>query len=291
MHALMHEPSASAGRIPLRATARSFLPALFGLTLLLLGREIWRRQPVLEAARLDLARLAPIFLLTLPFILALTLPAALLVSTAYGYSRPGARDAAAQGLIRQLRPTLLGALGLAILTYLLANFVVPRTNAELRERFLALQMHGANAAEARIKGDREMTIAEMAAVVRESEAQVVTAGAALDLVTMDAEAGRAAQYRVEIEKKRAIAVACVVFALAGAGLGLRLAGRPWWLATGAGTALFGLYFVGLIVGEQLGDARLLSPVVAMWGGNAAMAILGLVLLRRESRSPGSAVAP
>lgn len=291
MHALTHESPAPLGHSTLRAWTRSFLLAFIGLTVILLGNQAWRRLPSLEAGHLDPAQAATILLLTLPFIAALTLPAAVLMSTAYSFSQPRALEAAAHGLARLLRPTLVGALCLTIVTYVLVDQVVPRTNAALRERLIALQAPVGTPSMAHIKGDREMTIAEMTAVVREAEVGMLKAGASADLEAMDAGAARAAQYRVEIEKKRAIAAACLVFALTGAGIGLRLTGRRWWVPAGVGLALFALHYMGMIVGEGLGDKRMLSPTLAMWGGNLVLAVIGIVLLWQTSRTTRSSFPP
>lgn len=284
MHALTHRSPAPLG------ITRSFLLAFLALTGLMFGDQLWRRLTLL-LVHYDLSQAAPIMLLTLPFIVVITLPGAVLVSAAYSFSRPGAREAAAHGLARLLRPTLLAALGLAIVTYLLVDQVVPRSNAALRERYIALQAPKGTPPVTGIRGDREMTIAEMTAVVREAEVGMLKAGENADLEVMDAMAARVAQYRVEIEKKRATAAACIAFALTGAGLGLRLAGRRRWIPVGVGVALVALNYAGIVVGEELGNARTLSPVLAMWGGDIVLALIGIALLWQVSRTPGPAVMP
>ncbi len=275
MHALPHESSAPLGN------TRSFLVAFLGLTGLMFADQLRQRLPVL-VDRLDLADGATILLLTLPFIIALTLPGAVLVSTAYSFSRPGAS---------RLRPTLFAAVGLSLVAYLVVDQVVPRTNATLRERYIALQAPRGTQRVTGIRGDREMTIAEMQAVVREAEVGMLKAGESADLEMMDAMAARVAQYRVEIEKKRATAAACLVFALTGAGLGLRLAGRRWWIPVGAGAALVAFNYAAVVVGEELGNARTLSPVLAMWGGNLLLGALGVALLWQARRAPRPAPLP
>lgn len=291
MHALTHESPAPLGHDTLHAWARSFLLTFIGLTVILFGNQVWKRLPPFEAGGLDPAQAATILLLTLPFIMALTLPAAVLISTAYSFSHPSAVEAAAHGLVRLLRPTLLVALGLTVVTYVVVDQVVPRTNAALRERFIALQVPPGTPSMAHIRGDREMTIAEMTAVVREAEVGMLKAGASVDLESMDAAAARVAQYRVEIEKKRAIAVACLVFALTGAGVGLRFAGRGRWFPAGVGLGLFALHYMAMIAGEGLGDRRMLSPALAMWGGDFVFALVGVTLLWQTSRAQRQALTP
>jgi lipopolysaccharide export system permease protein len=92
------------------------------------------------------------------------------------------------------------------------------------------------------------------------------------------------QYQVEIEKKFALAAACVVFVLLGAPLALRFPRGGVGLVIGASLAVFGLYYVGLIAGETLADKLILSPFIAMWLANILFTIVGLVfmyLLRRS----------
>lgn len=92
------------------------------------------------------------------------------------------------------------------------------------------------------------------------------------------------QYQVEIEKKFALAAACVVFVLLGAPLALRFPRGGVGLVIGASLAVFGLYYVGLIAGETLADKLILSPYLAMWLANIIFTIAGLTLLYMLRRS-------
>lgn len=92
------------------------------------------------------------------------------------------------------------------------------------------------------------------------------------------------QYQVEIEKKFALAAACVVFVLLGAPLALRFPRGGVGLVIGASLAVFGLYYVGLIAGETLADKLILGPFLAMWLANAIFTIAGLLLLYMLRRS-------
>jgi lipopolysaccharide export system permease protein len=96
------------------------------------------------------------------------------------------------------------------------------------------------------------------------------------------------QYQVEIEKKFALAAACVVFVLLGAPLALRFPRGGVGLVIGASLAVFGLYYVGLIAGETLADKLILSPFVAMWLANILFTITGLVFLFLLRRSGSTA---
>jgi lipopolysaccharide export system permease protein len=87
------------------------------------------------------------------------------------------------------------------------------------------------------------------------------------------------EYRVEIQKKLSIPVACVVFVLVGAPLGMLA--RRGGLAAGFFSAVFFIfYYLCLIGGEQLADRLLLSPWLAMWLPNLALGTLGIYLTFR-----------
>src|SRR5439155_17766793 len=62
---------------------------------------------------------------------------------------------------------------------------------------------------------------------------------------------RAASYEVEIQKKYAIAAACLVFALVGVPVALRFQRGGVGLVIGMSVAVFTVYYVGLIAGEEL----------------------------------------
>ena len=65
--------------------------------------------------------------------------------------------------------------------------------------------------------------------------------------------------QVEIEKKFAIAAACVIFVLLGAPVALRFPRGGVGLTIGVSLGVFGLYYVGLVAGEALARANLVPP--------------------------------
>src|SRR5216117_4122707 len=100
--------------------------------------------------------------------------------------------------------------------------------------------------------------------------------------------GRAATYEVEIQKKYAIATACLVFALVGVPVALRFQRGGVGLVIGVSVAVFAVYYVGLIVGEDLGDQLIVSPFLAMWTPNlifAAAGVFGLWRIRKPGNAP------
>src|SRR6266480_4958049 len=101
---------------------------------------------------------------------------------------------------------------------------------------------------------------------------------------------RAAAYAVEVHKKLAIAAACFAFALLGIPVALTFPRGGAGVVIGTSVAVFAIYYIGLIGGEDLGDRLIVSPFVAMWIPNLLFVVVGLVglwLVRREGGGPGS----
>jgi lipopolysaccharide export system permease protein len=95
-------------------------------------------------------------------------------------------------------------------------------------------------------------------------------------------------YDVEIQKKFALAVACIVFVLLGAPIALRFPRGGVGLTIGVSLSVFALYYVGLIAGESLADKHLLSPFWAMWAANVLFTIVGVALLARMGKEGSTA---
>src|SRR3989442_10098943 len=98
---------------------------------------------------------------------------------------------------------------------------------------------------------------------------------------------REVMYEVEIQKKYAIAAACLIFALVGAPAALRFQRGGVGLVIGMSVAVFTVYYIGLIGGEELGDRLILSPFFAMWTPNVIFGVAGLVGVWRIPK-PGNA---
>ena len=100
----------------------------------------------------------------------------------------------------------------------------------------------------------------------------------LDLWAMERRAlmRRAAGLSVEIHKKFALPVACVVFVLIGAPIGMRVR-RAGPAVAFASIGFFLFYYVCLIGGEELANRLLLPPWFAMWLANLVLGTLGLRL--------------
>jgi lipopolysaccharide export system permease protein len=95
-------------------------------------------------------------------------------------------------------------------------------------------------------------------------------------------------YDVEIQKKFALSVACVVFVLLGAPIALRFPRGGVGLTIGVSLGVFALYYVGLIAGEELANRGILPPFWAMWAANVLFTIVGLILMARMGREGSTA---
>ena len=99
---------------------------------------------------------------------------------------------------------------------------------------------------------------------------------------------RAATYEVEIQKKLAISAACIIFALLGVPLAIRFPRGGVGLVIGTSLAVFSIYYVGLIGGEEFGDRLIVPPFLAMWTPNLIFLIVSIPLLWTVGRAGSSA---
>jgi lipopolysaccharide export system permease protein len=91
------------------------------------------------------------------------------------------------------------------------------------------------------------------------------------------------RYDVEIQKKFALAFACIVFVMIGAPIALRFPRGGVGLVIGASVGIFALYYIGLVGGEALADRLLLSPFIAMWLTNILFLGIAALLLSRMGK--------
>lgn len=89
---------------------------------------------------------------------------------------------------------------------------------------------------------------------------------------------RVARFMVEVHKKVAIPVACILFAMIGAPLGLLVKKGNMGIHALISTALFTYYWISIIQGEKMADRLIISPVTGMWFGNITIGIAGLALI-------------
>jgi lipopolysaccharide export system permease protein len=95
-------------------------------------------------------------------------------------------------------------------------------------------------------------------------------------------------YDVEIQKKFALAVACIVFVLLGAPIALRFPRGGVGLTIAVSLGVFALYYVCLIAGEELANRGYVRPFWAMWAANILFTGIGLVLMARMGREGATA---
>ncbi len=95
------------------------------------------------------------------------------------------------------------------------------------------------------------------------------------------------ELQVEIHKKFAIASATLVFVLIGIPIALRFPRGGIGMVIAVSLGIFGIYYVGLIGGETLGDEGYIPAGLAMWATNIIFGVLGLLGFLRLGREQGT----
>ncbi len=125
-------------RYLLRQLVLPFLFGLAALTGIMLLNVISRKFGELIGKGLPWGVIGEVLLLSLPFIVAMTLPLAVLAAVLYAFSQLAADNevtamrAGGVSLSQILRPVLAWAAVMAVLTFLFIDQVLPRSNARLR---------------------------------------------------------------------------------------------------------------------------------------------------------------
>jgi lipopolysaccharide export system permease protein len=91
------------------------------------------------------------------------------------------------------------------------------------------------------------------------------------------------KYDVEIYKKYAIPVACIVFILIGAPLGVMVRKGGFGVAASISLLFFLIYWAFLIGGEKLAERGFFSPFIGMWAANFLLGFLGIMLTIKTNR--------
>lgn len=124
-------------RYVLRSLAGPFLFSLGACTGLLLVNQLARKLGDLVGKDLSWQVIAEVLGLSIPFIIALTLPMAVLVAILYGYSQLGqdseitAMRANGVSVLQMLMPALVAGVVLTGINFLFVDQILPRTNARL----------------------------------------------------------------------------------------------------------------------------------------------------------------
>ncbi len=95
------------------------------------------------------------------------------------------------------------------------------------------------------------------------------------------------RYLVEYHKKWAISFAAIVFVLVGAPLGIKLTHGGLGVSGPLAVLFFLAYWTFLIGGEDIADRGILPPWLAMWAANILLFVMGLLLIRWETRQHSS----
>src|SRR5467141_5430576 len=112
--------------------------ALAALTSLMLIQQVAKQLSGLLGKGLPAGVIAEVFVLSLPFIVAVTLPMAVLVAVLHVFTRLAgdneitALQAGGVSVTRLVAPVLAGATGVALLSFLWNDQLLPRSNHELR---------------------------------------------------------------------------------------------------------------------------------------------------------------
>ena len=120
------------------------------------------------------------------------------------------------------------------------------------------------------KGDREMTLPELAKRVEELRSQHKPRS----------DWGR---YAVEWHKKFAIPAACLVFGLLGLALSLGNKKEARSAAFALSIGVIFVYYILIRLGEQAGDTGSLRPWLSMWGANIVLGTIAVALLYLNHR--------
>ncbi len=104
-----------------------------------------------------------------------------------------------------------------------------------------------------------------------------------DLARIDYLETESDRYLVEVHKKYAIPVACIVFVLIGAPIGVITRKGSFGVAASISLFFFLIYWACLIGGEKLADRRLLDPWLGMWIANILIGTAGLYLTYKMNK--------
>ncbi|CAN5124362.1 hypothetical protein BH09GEM1_BH09GEM1_13040 [soil metagenome] len=172
--------------------------------------------------------------------------------------------------------------------------VLRRENARLR----AMQGKPAARDTNRARFEREQTAARVAAQMRKENLKVLmpsegdsSANASrVNEAKLRLEISQRARdrYVIEINKKFSLAAACLIFAILAPPIALRFPRGGVGLVIGVSLLVFALYYVGLIGGEAAANNGYVPPFWAMWGTNAIMTAVGIVMLLRMGKDRGTA---
>ncbi|MBC7844005.1 MAG: LptF/LptG family permease [Gemmatimonadaceae bacterium] len=256
----------------LRRTAFAFISTSAALTALFVAKgAVTRAAAPLSDTAFD------VILFSIPYTAAFTIPMSVFLAVLWAGSRkPTAAygdDPAVSAGAPRLAPVIGMASAVALCCLALNAELVPRANLRLQS------IYAGGVAVA--PSDRSMTLHEL----REAEARLVRAPRAV--TALDSDGASVASYEVEIQKKFALAAACVLLALLATGIASRASRISLWAQVGISLVVFSGYYMCIITGEQLADRSAIPPVLAMWSANIVVLVIAMLTLRvaRGVRDP------
>jgi hypothetical protein len=222
-----------------------------------------------------------VLLFSIPFTAAFTIPMSVFIAVLWASSRRSGANVSrersdnltADGGTPRLGPIIAMAFAVALCCLALNAELVPRANLRLQSIYSV----GASFT----PSDRSMTLREL----RQAESRLVTATQGVS--ASKAAGATLASYEVEIQKKLALAAACVVLAMLAAGIARRASRISVWAQSVISLVVFTGYYVCIIMGEQLADRSTIPPALAMWSANIIVLLIALLVARR-SRVPATA---
>ncbi len=260
----------------LRTTAVAFIVTSAVLTALFVTKVA-----VTRAAAPGSGTVFDVVLFSIPFTAAMTIPMSVFIAVLWAATRtPTAKlsrqrndDPSVNDGTLRLGPLIGMASAVALCCLALNAELVPRANLRLQRIF------SGRAAVA--PSDRSMTLREL----RQAEVRLVTATQGVS--ASEAAGASPASYEVEIQKKLALAAACVLLAMLAAGIARHASRISIWAQAVISLVVFTGYYVCIITGEQLADRSAIPPALAMWSANIIVLMLAMLTLRvaRGRRAP------
>jgi Lipopolysaccharide export system permease LptF/LptG len=266
----------TANLVIIRNTAFAFIGTSAALTALFVAKFA-----MTHAATPLSGTVFDVVLFSIPFTAAFTIPMSVFIAVLWASSRrPKANlsrersdNLTADGGTPRLGPIIAMAFAVALCCLALNAELVPRANLRLQRIYSVGASFTPN--------DRSMTLREL----RQAESRLVTATQGVS--ASKAAGATLASYEVEIQKKLALAAACVVLAVLAAGIARRASRTSVWAQSVISLVVFTGYYVCIIVGEQLADRSAIPPALAMWSANIIVLLIALLVARR-SRVPATA---
>ena len=124
-------------------------------------------------------------------------------------------------------------------------------------------------------------------LARDQATQQIVASARARAARGQALAQSVNRFKVEIHKKWALAIACLVFVLIGPPLALRFPTAGVGFVVVASAVIFFVYWIALLGGEALADRRVADPALTMWLGNVVFFAIAIWLIRTMGHSAGT----